>query len=325
MINKILLILCLGISFQVFSQTPTPQATPTSGPFVISDKNDGSTKPSTISGGIVNGKAIDLVKPPYPPAASAVRASGMVNVQVVIDENGNVISANAISGHALLRGAAESAARSSKFSPTTLAGQKVKVTGIIVYNFAINNKDVVTAAVPNPAALLTKTVWFHRGRSLTYLAQGDNSSASFLSSTLINSLPDEFVAEKELLKEIATKSALERKKIVDDINLLLKSKLNNSELWQMRLGKEIVGLDTVVRNAIFVEGYTINLEELKNITWRINELAKTASENSPIDLNDQFNKISLISEEKDLTSSSNLIKLAQITHQILLKTGVSSM
>lgn len=100
--------------------TPTPKPEP----------------PKTVSGGVVNGKAVNLVKPPYPPAARAVRASGTVNVQVTIDEAGNVISASAVSGHPLLKQAAESAARSSKFSPTTLSGQKVKVTGVIVYNFA---------------------------------------------------------------------------------------------------------------------------------------------------------------------------------------------
>jgi protein TonB len=103
-------------------KTPTPKPTP-------------PPAPKTVSGGVVNGKAVNLVKPPYPPAARAVRASGAVNVQVTIDENGNVISASAVSGHPLLKQAAESAARSSKFSPTTLTGQKVKVTGIIVYNF----------------------------------------------------------------------------------------------------------------------------------------------------------------------------------------------
>jgi periplasmic protein TonB len=81
-----------------------------------------------------------LVKPPYPPAAKAVRASGAVNVQVTIDENGNVISASAVSGHALLRGAAESAARASKFSPTMLSGQKVKVTGGELSAIACNYK-----------------------------------------------------------------------------------------------------------------------------------------------------------------------------------------
>lgn len=98
------------------------------------------TVPKVISGGVINGKATNLVKPSYPSAAKAVRASGTVNVQIVIDENGNVISATAVSGHPLLRASAEQAARNSKFAPTMLAGQPVKVTGIIVYNF-VNQTD----------------------------------------------------------------------------------------------------------------------------------------------------------------------------------------
>ncbi len=104
---------------------PTPKPTPTPAP-----------KPTgPISGGVVNGKATNLVKPAYPPAAKAVRASGPVNVQVVISETGSVLSATAVSGHPLLRAAAEQAARASKFSPTMLTGQAVKVSGTIVYNF----------------------------------------------------------------------------------------------------------------------------------------------------------------------------------------------
>lgn len=88
-----------------------------------------------ISGGVLNGKAISLPKPPYPQIARAARASGTVTVQVTIDENGNVISASAVSGHPLLQQAAVSAARQAKFSPTKLSGQPVKVTGVITYNF----------------------------------------------------------------------------------------------------------------------------------------------------------------------------------------------
>jgi protein TonB len=91
--------------------------------------------PKTVSGGVLNGKAISLPKPAYPPAAKAVRAGGSVSVQVLIDENGNVVSANAVSGHPLLQAAAASAARSAKFSPTLLSGQPVKVSGVITYNF----------------------------------------------------------------------------------------------------------------------------------------------------------------------------------------------
>src|ERR1044072_416563 len=88
-----------------------------------------------ISGGVLNGKAISLPKPAYPPIARAAHASGTVVVQVLIDENGNVVSAHAVSGHPLLQGAAVGAARSAKFSPTKLSGQPVKVTGVIQNNF----------------------------------------------------------------------------------------------------------------------------------------------------------------------------------------------
>lgn len=89
-----------------------------------------------ISGGVLNGKAVNLVKPAFPPAARAVGASGTVTVQITIDEEGKVISAAAVSGHPLLKQASEQAARESTFSPTILSGQKVKVTGIIVYSFS---------------------------------------------------------------------------------------------------------------------------------------------------------------------------------------------
>jgi TonB family protein len=84
---------------------------------------------------VLDGKAVNLVKPAYPPAARAVGAKGEVKVQVVIDEEGNVISASAISGHPLLQPAAVAAARATKFSPTKLSGIPVKVSGIMVYNF----------------------------------------------------------------------------------------------------------------------------------------------------------------------------------------------
>ena len=89
----------------------------------------------SISIGVLNGKATSLPKPPYPLAAKAVGASGAVNVQVTIDEQGNVISAKAVSGHPLLRDVAERAARSARFSPTYLSKVAVKVNGLIVYNF----------------------------------------------------------------------------------------------------------------------------------------------------------------------------------------------
>ncbi len=113
-----------------------------SGPGTVQVKTDDAPPPppkptprAPISGGVLNGKAVRLVQPPYPPIARSAHASGQVNVQITIDENGNVISAHAVSGHPLLQGAAVGAARASKFTPTKLSGQPVKVSGVIIYNF----------------------------------------------------------------------------------------------------------------------------------------------------------------------------------------------
>ena len=64
-----------------------------------------------------------------------VVAPGAVDVQVLIDESGNVISAHALTGHPLLQAAAEAAAKASKFTPTLKSGVAVKVRGMIIYNF----------------------------------------------------------------------------------------------------------------------------------------------------------------------------------------------
>jgi TonB family protein len=90
-----------------------------------------------ISGGVLNGKAVSKPAPVYPPIARAAKASGTVIVQVVVDEEGNVISASAVSGHPLLQAAAVAAARQAKFTPTKLSGSPVKVTGTLTYNFVL--------------------------------------------------------------------------------------------------------------------------------------------------------------------------------------------
>ena len=94
-----------------------------------------AVKPPAISKGVLNGIAKDLPKPNYSVAARQVGAQGQVSVQVTIDETGRVISANAVSGHILLRAEAERAARGARFSPTLLSDVPVKVTGVITYNF----------------------------------------------------------------------------------------------------------------------------------------------------------------------------------------------
>lgn len=117
---------------QILEKLPPPP------PLVVKEKTEETAvrKPKPpLSLGVVNGKAKNLPVPIYPATAKAVNAGGNVDVQVLIDENGTVVSAKAVSGHLLLRDSAERAARGARFSPTTLSNQPVKVTGVIVYKF----------------------------------------------------------------------------------------------------------------------------------------------------------------------------------------------
>ena len=93
-------------------------------------------KPLIKSMGAINGIAISLPLPVIPAAAKRINFAGTVDVKVLVDEEGRVISANAVSGNILLREASEAAARAARFTPATMSGTPVKIAGVIHYNFA---------------------------------------------------------------------------------------------------------------------------------------------------------------------------------------------
>lgn len=99
------------------------------------DKIRGISPEKLLNEGIINGKALDLVKPKYPEKAKEYRASGFAIVRVEIDEQGTIINAKTYCGFLEFVNEVEAAARQSKFSPTLKNGVPVKVTGDIVYNF----------------------------------------------------------------------------------------------------------------------------------------------------------------------------------------------
>jgi TonB family protein len=87
---------------------------------------------------VLNGKAVYLPRPLYPPTARTVRASGVVTVEVTLSEEGKVLSARAVDGNPFLRQAAVDAARQARFTPTILSGKPVQITGLITYNFSLS-------------------------------------------------------------------------------------------------------------------------------------------------------------------------------------------
>lgn len=203
----------------------------------ISAQTDTPKISGPISGGVVNGKAVSLPKPVYPAAAKAVRASGAVNVEVLIDEEGNVISAAAISGHPLLRAASEQAARSSKFSPTKLSGQLVKVKGIIVYNFVADGN------------------WLLAGRSLA-TQDLDNLKSPYL-------FPGNFATERKLLDAIIAEKQTEK---LNDFTETLQAKLyqDKTASWELSVGLALGRIKANIDDQNEVRTQLLKIKELSD-------------------------------------------------------------
>jgi len=107
--------------------------------FAINWKSVGSASqsPETVSTSDTPSGAVPTRKvlPTIPTLARSSHPQGSVNVTVVIDEQGNVISAKAIDGPVVLRQAAENAARQWKFRPATRNGIAIQATQIIRFDF----------------------------------------------------------------------------------------------------------------------------------------------------------------------------------------------
>ena len=133
----------------------------------------------TISLGVINVRAIDLVKPEFPQAAWEMGIYGLVKIGVLIDEKGNVFSAKKISGNLVLISAATNAALQSKFIPLKIGDQPVKVAGIIHYNFIPDQFN-----------------WLETGYIL-----GSSKSNFYSVENLIDRFPVGFQEENNLLKQ----------------------------------------------------------------------------------------------------------------------------
>ncbi|PYS97748.1 MAG: hypothetical protein DMF63_18960 [Acidobacteria bacterium] len=96
--------------------------------------------PEFVNVGILSvSNAIKMVTPTYSVIAVRSNVEGKVVVDLELDENGDVVSAKAASGHQMLRGSAEDAAKKSKFKPPMFNNRPIKGKGQIVYNFSLKD------------------------------------------------------------------------------------------------------------------------------------------------------------------------------------------
>lgn len=106
----------------------------TGGGEVNQPQNADATQKRPINGGMLNTKAIYMPRPEAP-----ADAQGVVLVAVLVDEQGSVVDAKAVSGPQNLHAVSVAAARLARFMPTLLSGVPVQVSGTLSYNFVRSN------------------------------------------------------------------------------------------------------------------------------------------------------------------------------------------
>jgi hypothetical protein len=84
--------------------------------------------------GDLDSKVVSKPNPVLSEEAKRLKATGKVNVKVVVDEQGKVVSAQALNNIAVLREIAEEAARQATFKPLVLDGIIVRFTGVLTYD-----------------------------------------------------------------------------------------------------------------------------------------------------------------------------------------------
>jgi TonB family protein len=125
-----------------------------------------TAKQSAVNLQALQEMAVKRTQPAYPAIAKAAGAQGTVVVNLQVNEHGDVIAARAVSGHPLLRDAAQDAARQWKFKAAQNHGQPAKTQGIITFNFTLSN-----------SASETKPEWTSEsGSSYSYSFSSQNGS-----------------------------------------------------------------------------------------------------------------------------------------------------
>jgi len=95
----------------------------------------GMPLPKIVDYGVLKGRAVYLPHPDYPKIGTFGPIRNDTIIRIIVGKDGSVESAGVISGLPQNFTPTRIAACSSKFTPTLLRGEPIKVTGTIIYSF----------------------------------------------------------------------------------------------------------------------------------------------------------------------------------------------
>lgn len=278
--------------------------------------------PKHISGGILNGKAISLPKPHYPAAARAERASGAVTVQVLIDEQGTVISATAVSGHALLRDVAVEAAQAARFAPTLLSGQPVKVSGVITYNFvpaAPGEEPGILREIP---AADRDKIWA-LGLMFGFVQSADSKMIQTVGNEqefydimrdLSTDLPANMTQYKTSLDKLNSRDSTVRSEGAREFVSTIRREFTREQNWQLDIGEQLGFLFAEIlrqKTKSDESGTPVNEDPIRTYLGRISEMVAAAPTDFTPAIKEKFRRVAAFSQAPDLANVNKLRELVE--------------
>jgi len=171
----------------------------------------------------LNGRAILLVRPEIPGDVAVKEDGNTLTVKVVVDANGDVVSAKcSLACPRSAAGLAEAAATASKFRPLFINGQAVKYDGTLMYTIALQKVD-----------------WYRFATALQSTYIFDNLSLGPVAAMLTN----EFAGERGKLQDLDNSVELPvRWETIKGVRDSIRGKLQGRDAWWFDLGFALRGV-----------------------------------------------------------------------------------
>lgn len=274
--------------------------------------------PKVINGGVLNGRAISLPMPENTNEARALKTSDTVNVEVTIDEKGNILSALAVSGNPVLRESAEQAAWEAKFSPTIISGKPVRVSGIIVYNYIAENDPSFQLKLSKAEKVRMLGV----GMTLYTLnkigSEPDLESAAFDMAVSIEDLAEIL----KPLKNLQGLSKIQKVEVTGSVISNIEKNVSGSDMWQLEMGKHLSAI-TFEMYKYKESGFkgSVDEENLQNKLLKIKEMTFSAPAEIPADFLDGIRKVAASADSPNTPAEEKLVsaalKILQLFGQVI--------
>ncbi len=216
-----------------------------------------SEKPLSYSIPDINARAAPLVQPAISGEMALKYDGTTLLVKVVVDADGNVVSAKCWENYPkTFIELVEAAARASKFRPLIINGQAVKYDGLLMYTITVQ-----------------KINWYRFSTALYSAYIFDNLSLSPVAAML----PNEFGVERSKLRDLDNGVDLAvRWKIIENVRELIKGKLQGKDAWWFGLGSAMRDVTSP-----FQSDKKLDLNDVKTAISNLSKFVESAPSDVP--------------------------------------------